>query len=84
MSDRSAIVTGASRGIGFGIAQRLATRGFGLTLAARSKDTLALRRRSSSTRAHQVSRSLPAMRPIQVWLAPWLQRTASGSMPWTR
>jgi 3-oxoacyl-[acyl-carrier protein] reductase len=41
MSDRSAIVTGASRGIGFGIAQRLATRGFGLTLTARSKDTLA-------------------------------------------
>ncbi len=40
MSDRSALVTGASRGIGLGIATRLATRGFGLTITARGEDTL--------------------------------------------
>lgn len=40
MSDRLALVTGASRGIGFGIAERLTSRGFGLTIIARSEDTL--------------------------------------------
>jgi short-subunit dehydrogenase len=43
MSARSAVVTGASRGIGLGIAERLATRGFGLTITARSEDTLRAR-----------------------------------------
>jgi 3-oxoacyl-[acyl-carrier protein] reductase len=40
MSERSALVTGASRGIGLGVAMRLATRGFGLTITARGVDTL--------------------------------------------
>ncbi len=35
MADRSALVTGASRGIGLGIAQTLARQGFGLTVTAR-------------------------------------------------
>jgi 3-oxoacyl-[acyl-carrier protein] reductase len=38
---RSALVTGASRGIGRGIAIRLAERGFGLTITARDPDSLA-------------------------------------------
>jgi 3-oxoacyl-[acyl-carrier protein] reductase len=41
MSTPSALVTGASRGIGLGIATRLAERGWGLTVAARDADRLA-------------------------------------------
>lgn len=37
---RSALVTGASRGIGLGIAHRLATRGFSLTVAGRDRARL--------------------------------------------
>ncbi|MCW2790860.1 MAG: 3-oxoacyl-[acyl-carrier-protein] reductase FabG [Aeromicrobium sp.] len=40
MSGRSALITGASRGIGLGIATRLAQQGFGLTITARSEETL--------------------------------------------
>jgi NAD(P)-dependent dehydrogenase (short-subunit alcohol dehydrogenase family) len=40
MPDRAAIVTGASRGIGFTLAEALGAEGFGLTLAARKPDTL--------------------------------------------
>ncbi len=36
----SALVTGASRGIGFGIAERLASRGYALTIAARDAAAL--------------------------------------------
>jgi 3-oxoacyl-[acyl-carrier protein] reductase len=32
---KSAFITGASRGIGLGIAMRFATRGYGLTISAR-------------------------------------------------
>jgi 3-oxoacyl-[acyl-carrier protein] reductase len=37
---QSALVTGASRGIGLGIATRLAQQGYGLTIAARDPDRL--------------------------------------------
>lgn len=40
-SNVSALITGASRGIGFGIATRLAERGFGLTVAGRDAQRLA-------------------------------------------
>jgi 3-oxoacyl-[acyl-carrier protein] reductase len=39
-SGRSALVTGASRGIGLGIAEVLAARGFALTVAARDEERL--------------------------------------------
>lgn len=41
MTDYSALVTGASRGIGLGIAEMLARKGYGLTLAARDPARLA-------------------------------------------
>ena len=40
MPDRAAIVTGASRGIGFALAQTLGEEGFALTITARNPDTL--------------------------------------------
>ena len=40
MNRQSALVTGASRGIGLGIATRLAQQGYGLTIAARDPDRL--------------------------------------------
>ena len=40
MSSPSALVTGASRGIGLGIATRLAERGYALTVAARDPERL--------------------------------------------
>ena len=40
MPDRAAIVTGASRGIGFAIAEALGAEGYGLTVSARKPDTL--------------------------------------------
>ncbi|MCX5044789.1 SDR family oxidoreductase [Aldersonia sp. NBC_00410] len=42
----SALVTGASRGIGLAIATRLAQSGYGLTISARSTDTLELAAKS--------------------------------------
>ncbi|HEY7620415.1 MAG TPA: SDR family oxidoreductase, partial [Solirubrobacteraceae bacterium] len=40
MPDRAAIVTGASRGIGFALAETLGEEGYALTLTARKPDTL--------------------------------------------
>ena len=40
MSDRAAIVTGASRGIGLAIAKTLGEEGYGLTITARKPETL--------------------------------------------
>jgi short-subunit dehydrogenase len=40
MPDRAALVTGASRGIGFAIAQALAQDGYGVTMVARREETL--------------------------------------------
>jgi short-subunit dehydrogenase len=41
MPDRAAIVTGASRGIGFALADALGEEGYGLPVSARKPDTLA-------------------------------------------
>src|SRR3954471_127059 len=40
MSDRAAIVTGASRGIGFALAETLGEEGYGLTVTARKPENI--------------------------------------------
>jgi NAD(P)-dependent dehydrogenase (short-subunit alcohol dehydrogenase family) len=59
--DRAAIVTGASRGIGLGLAEALAAEGYGLTISARKPDTLeqtAERLRSSGADVEAVAANL--------------------------
>jgi NAD(P)-dependent dehydrogenase (short-subunit alcohol dehydrogenase family) len=53
MANRAALVTGASRGIGFAIAQLLGEEGYDLTLTARKPDTLA--RAADQLRGHGYS-----------------------------
>ncbi len=67
LSGRVAVVTGASRGVGFHIAHRLATGGARVGLVARSAD--ALRHVGTELRAHgAVVEALPAdcSRPEEV------------------
>jgi len=54
MSDRAAIVTGASRGIGLALAETLAEEGFGLTITARKPDTLAQTAEQLRSRGYEV------------------------------
>jgi NAD(P)-dependent dehydrogenase (short-subunit alcohol dehydrogenase family) len=54
MPNRAAIVTGASRGIGFAIAELLAEEGYGLTLTARKPDTLEQAAQSLRGRGYEV------------------------------
>jgi hypothetical protein len=56
---RTALVTGASSGIGAALAQRFARAGFNLVLVARSEDKL-----------KQQSRALAAAHGIRAWVAP--------------
>ena len=61
MSDRAAIVTGASRGIGLALAETLAGEGYGLTISARRPDTLeaaAARLRGSGAEVEAVPANL--------------------------
>lgn len=46
LANPSALVTGASRGIGLGVATRLAQQGYGLTLTARDEARLGADRKS--------------------------------------
>ena len=67
LSGRVAVVTGASRGVGFHIAQRLALGGAHVGLVARSADALRLVQRELHTRG-AVAEALPAdcSRPDEV------------------
>ena len=56
-SERAAIVTGASSGIGLAIARVLGQEGYGLTVAARRPEKLEAAARASRTRATRCSRS---------------------------
>jgi short-subunit dehydrogenase len=53
--DRAAIVTGASRGIGFAIATVLGDLGYGLTLSARRPDTLEAAADTLRAKGHSVT-----------------------------
>jgi short-subunit dehydrogenase len=59
MAERAAIVTGASRGIGFALAEALAEEGYGLTISARKPDTLEQAAAQLRDRGFEVE-SLPA------------------------
>jgi short-subunit dehydrogenase len=54
MSDRAAIVTGASRGIGLALAEALGEEGFGLTITARKPDTLEQTAKALSDKGFEV------------------------------
>jgi NAD(P)-dependent dehydrogenase (short-subunit alcohol dehydrogenase family) len=54
MSNRAAIVTGASRGIGLAIAEALGAEGYGLTLTARKPDSLEATAHRLRERGHEV------------------------------
>jgi short-subunit dehydrogenase len=54
MSDRAAIVTGASRGIGYALADALGKEGYGLTLVARKPDTLEAAAEKMSAQGYDV------------------------------
>jgi short-subunit dehydrogenase len=54
MPDRAAIVTGASRGIGFALAEALAQEGYGLTLTARKPDTIEQAAQTLKDKGHDV------------------------------
>jgi short-subunit dehydrogenase len=54
MPDRAAIVTGASRGIGFALAETLGDEGYGLTLTARKPDGLERAAQALAERGHDV------------------------------
>jgi short-subunit dehydrogenase len=54
MSDRAAIVTGASRGIGRAIAEALGEDGYSLTLSARKPDTLEATARELADKGYDV------------------------------
>jgi short-subunit dehydrogenase len=59
MSDRAAIVTGASRGIGLALAETLAAEGYGLTISARKPDTLEAAAERLREHGHEVE-AVPA------------------------
>jgi NAD(P)-dependent dehydrogenase (short-subunit alcohol dehydrogenase family) len=54
MSDRAAIVTGASRGIGRALAETLAEEGFGLTISARKPESIEQAAREMREAGHDV------------------------------
>jgi NAD(P)-dependent dehydrogenase (short-subunit alcohol dehydrogenase family) len=54
MPDRAAIVTGASRGIGYALAEALGEEGYALTISARKPDTLEQAARRLSDRGFEV------------------------------
>ena len=56
MPDRTAIVTGASRGIGYAIAEVLADEGYALTLTARRAEPPSARSPGNTPRAHSTRR----------------------------
>jgi short-subunit dehydrogenase len=54
MPDRAAIVTGASRGIGFALAEALAEEGYDLTVTARKPDTIEQAAQALKDKGHDV------------------------------
>ena len=77
-SGRVAVVTGASRGLGAGLALHFASAGLHLALCARHKPTLAARTRPTAHDGHVVSAETPILAAVDVTDRDALERFADG------
>jgi benzil reductase ((S)-benzoin forming) len=66
VTGRVAVVTGASRGLGAGLADHFASSGMHLGLCARHKPQLVVRTRPTAQEGHVVSSELPLLSAVDV------------------
>jgi NAD(P)-dependent dehydrogenase (short-subunit alcohol dehydrogenase family) len=78
VTGRVAVVTGASRGLGAGLAVHFAASGMHLGLCARHKPQLAVRTRPTAQDGHVVSSELPLLSAVDVTDHAALERFAAA------
>ena len=79
---RSALITGASRGLGLALAQALAERGWTLLLDARGQDALEAARATLAPGAHVHTVPGDVRDPEHPPICSGLLATWAGWMPW--